>query len=249
MLEGINAWLRVDLAALGLTINSEKCVELLRILGSVVANYEDDTGSPLSMSVDIMSAFCVAVARKHERLFRLLSHPQLSTHAAMQILIKSGLPRMNFLVRTTPRNVMGPAVDAFDDMLMQAAVRIHGEDAFKPVSNALSLMIQPVRDGGNGVRPVIVTLPHAYICSCDEEGRKSQKMKTVIVERAAFDMLTLSLTEKVATMSSSGARGGSAMTSTSNEAICARSDESVRAMIRMRLDADLNRGDAQDVQV
>ena len=175
-LESIYAWVRADMEALGLTINATKselfathttpaafakqCVPFLRILGSVVAKDEDDTGSPLSTSADIMSAFCVAVARKHECMFRLLSHPKISTQAAMKVLLKSGLPRMNFLVRTTPRDVTSPAVDAFDDMLMQAAVRIHGEDAFEESTNALSLLTQPIRDGGNGARPVSATSPH-----------------------------------------------------------------------------------------
>ena len=252
-LDAIYEWVRADLEALGLTINTSKselfagrkaplryakqCVELLRILGSVVGRDEDDTGSPLSNSADSMKAFCMAVARKHERLFRLLSHPQISTNTAIKVLLKSGLPRMNFLVRTTPRSIVAAAVDAFDDMLMRAAVRIHGEDAFAS-ANALSLLIQPLRDGGNGARPVNVILPHAYICSRDEQGERTQRIKTAIIERAAFDMLELTPTEKVATLSTSGARGSSAMTSTHNEAICAMSDESMRAMARMRLDAD-----------
>ena len=56
-------------------------------------------------------------------------------------------------------------------------------------------------------------------------------MKTAILERAAFDALTLSPTEKDATLSSSGARGSAPMVSTFDEAVCAMSDDSFRAML------------------
>jgi hypothetical protein len=233
-------------ASMGLTVNSKKTEALsivsgatlpctnayMRILGSVIGKDEDDTGTPMGTESKPMSAFCVKVVAAHERFFRLLTHPQMPVSVAHTLLKTSGLPRMNFLLRTTPPEITIEATAMFDTMVKSCAMRVHGEDISESEA-AISLLHLPMRVGGNGIRNAITVHPFAYECS---RTGASQKECTAVVEEAEFGAIELSPSLRAATLSSSGTNGGIAIACLGFSCDAFLSCDAFRAMLRFRLD-------------
>ena len=116
-------------------------------------------GAPFGWDTPQCKEFCINVANRHNLFFARLAllHPLM----AMRILAACGTPRMVFLARTTPPEIMECAAAVFDAKVTSAfyAIARITTNASKPLSPIVNL---PLRLGGLGLRSLTSILRVAY---------------------------------------------------------------------------------------
>src|ERR1044071_730006 len=135
----------------------------------------------------LVTGICV-VSESHKTLFECLVNPLLPSHHAFVLLRSSVLPRLSYLSRVVPPEVLLPAAEWFDSSVRSTFSKRLRDP---PLSADMSLRISlPIRFGGFGLRPVVRVSPIAYACS---------------LASAAFDIVQLHVPASPSPSSSSSA--------------------------------------------
>ena len=101
------------------------------------------------------------MVRTHTPFFEAISHKALPAQHALALLRLCMLPRMNFWTRVLPPDVVAPAAKAFDDLVLETALRKLGLGT--SLSNVAQKTIRlPVRLGGLGLRSMEAVSPVAW---------------------------------------------------------------------------------------
>ena len=109
------------------------------------------------------------MSESHARLFELLGNRILPTHHAFTLLRSAILPRLSFLSRVVPPEILLPAASWFDDRIRSIfCERLRLSDLSGDLALRVSL---PVRFGGFGLRSVVRSSPIAYACSLASAAR------------------------------------------------------------------------------
>lgn len=194
-------------------------------------------GTVMGWDIDGQKARLQAMVIKHKKLFELLAHPHTPTDVAYQLLRHCVAPKMTFLQRATPPDLMEEAVALFDDMYYDTVRRIIGDDIAKD-QTAMTLSTLPLRVGGLGFRPASRIHDFAYLCSQDALGstqEPSQHDRTKMVEDAIASTLPRSPTSQARIYSTSGQWATYWMTTHTNDPNLQVSPEAFRAGLRFRI--------------
>ena len=130
-----------------------ECVPALKVFGVPI-------GRP-----DLVSKMCCDVVHKHARFWSAVLHPRLPHQHAHLLLRFSGMPRMNFLMRTVAPSLLAPALKEFDDIILGSVLAKLNIPRDSLPTAALKQIILPVRRGGAGLRSMARTHPAAYLGS------------------------------------------------------------------------------------
>ena len=192
-----------------------------------------------------MKKHAMSIVMSHQRFFRLLEHPQMPAKAAFHLLRASALPRLNYLMRTTPPDIIRDAVVVFDGMILKALRHVLGTDDKDLTTARLSLLQLPARVGGLGIRLPSSVLEYAYECSLRKAENTgvdvpSQNDITRQVEDDAWIDLrpTLPPPIRAAALSASGPRAAACFSNGCEGGLNEMTDDAFRAMLRFRLDLD-----------
>ncbi len=128
-------------------------VKVLKIFGT-------PTGRP-----DLVSKMCCDIVHKHARFWGAVLHPRLPHQHAHLLLRFSGIPRMNFLMRTVAPSLLAPALKQFDAIILGSVLAKLRIPCDSLPTAALKQIILPVRRGGAGLRSMERTHPAAYLGS------------------------------------------------------------------------------------
>ena len=79
-------------------------------------------GSPVGRDREKIVHLLRAVVNDHHRFFTAIQHPQLDNDIADRLLLLSGIPRMNFLLRTVEPSLVQQAAKEFDEKVWAAAL-------------------------------------------------------------------------------------------------------------------------------
>jgi hypothetical protein len=128
----------------------------MRTLGSVVGT------SNAAMAAELESM----LRDKHGPLFAALSHAALPRQLALHFLRSSGLPRMNYLCRTLPPEVVNGAASRFDERVhatLRALIALDPTRLPDMGGNTRRQTELNVRSGGLGLRPARRVSAAAYV--------------------------------------------------------------------------------------
>src|SRR6185295_5098747 len=106
-------------------------------------------------------------AQSHDQLFASLLHPALPVQHAIAILRFCAIPRMNYLTRVVRPDPLRPACEYFDRKVFETALTKLGLPSTL-TDEARTLLTQPVRLGGFGLRPMVRVSPAAYWSSVSQ---------------------------------------------------------------------------------
>ena len=158
-------------------------------------------GSPVGFAEHAMMDFCVAEVGKCEPFFQRL--PCLHPVLALRILALSAVPRLNYLARTTPPNIIMPAAQLFDARILACVSTIIGV----PLSGDSAAIAQlPSALGGLGVRSMTVVSPLAYEASIS--GIPKQQHDLVAAAESASALALAETSKHIGAILKSAASGG-----------------------------------------
>jgi hypothetical protein len=100
-------------------------------------------------------------AQSHDQLFAALLHPAMPVQHAMAILRFCAIPRMNYLTRVIRPDLLRPACEYFDKKVFETASTKLGLPSIV-TDAAYTLLTQPIRLGGFGLRRMVSVSPAAY---------------------------------------------------------------------------------------
>ena len=176
------ATVRKEAAAVGLGLVLSKCKalwpreaapssEIVRqILDSgltLVYGSMDSLGALVGSDDVATSKWALEKAQSHDQLFAALLHPALPVQHAMGILRFCAIPRMNYLTRVVRPDLLRPACEYFDRKVFETALTKLGLPSTL-TDEAHTLLTQPIRLGGFGLRPMVRVSPAAYWSSVSQ---------------------------------------------------------------------------------
>ena len=190
------AYLKPQAAKRGLELVPQKCkalwhdptspppnlLELVRRSGvSLVTGAMESVGVMLGRDDGAISRWAMSSAKTHDRLFSSLLHPALPVQHSMAILRFCGIPRMNYLTRVIRPDLLKPACTYFDRKVIETAQTKLGLPT--PLSHvAFTLLTQPIRLGGFGIRRMASVSPVAFWSSTAQAG---PEIAQLIISRLA----------------------------------------------------------------
>jgi uncharacterized protein YidB (DUF937 family) len=154
----------------------EVCLQALDSRGIERVKVLKIFGTPIGRP-DLVTQMCCNIVRKHARFWAAILHPRLPHQHAHLLLRFSGMPRMNYLMRTVAPSLLAPALKEFDDIILGsvlAKLRIPSDSL--PTA-ALKQIILPVRRGGAGLRSMARTHPSAYLGSFSRSSNHLARLK------------------------------------------------------------------------
>jgi reverse transcriptase-like protein len=149
-------------------------------------------GAPIGTDIKLMQAIAMETFNTQQRFFDLVASNQMPEQEALLLLRLSGVPRFNYLARTTSPHILMPVAIEFDRKIMEVvrtkfqlpALSVpsssptssssFSSSASSPSSSALSNEVVarayhqlslPMRLGGLGIRSAVEMLPLAYVAS------------------------------------------------------------------------------------
>ena len=118
-------------------------------------------GTPVGRDRDKIVRLLHDIVNDHHRFFHAIQHRDLANDIADRLLLLSGIPRMNFLLRTVEPSLIRQAAIAFDQQVWTAAVS--KLDIPNLSGAAASQLQQPARRSGLGLRNMEWLSPIAYL--------------------------------------------------------------------------------------
>ena len=165
--------------AINLTINLPKCkflwfsedplpeavTDRLNTLGiPIITDAGIVLGTPIGVDMDKLKALAAEIVNEaKETFFNALTNEQLPAQHALILLRASGIPRLNYLLRTTPPSVHGDAAEEFDGLVLDAFRRKMDmrEDMLTP--EVVARIRKRIRSGGVGLPAMSLVSPLAFV--------------------------------------------------------------------------------------
>ncbi len=156
---------------IGLLVNSAKC----GVIGPDAHFVFNALGVPAPTSLRILGAFlgpdpevmAAVLERQTDQTALLGSIDFLEPSIRLAIIRFCAHPRLNFLVRTHPAELMASPCLAFDEAILAAVLRLLGVPRVMVDIAHLTLMCVPLKNGGLGLRSYTQLAPLAYAASSD----------------------------------------------------------------------------------
>ena len=170
------ASLRAEAKACGLDLVLAKCKALwsrqtapppevvAQVLQSgltLVYGTTDSLGALVGHDDVAIRKWALEKAMSHDQLFAALLHPAMPVQHAMAILRFCAIPRMNYLTRVIRPDLLRPACEYFDKKVFETALTKLGLPSIV-TDAAYTLLTQPIRLGGFGLRRMASVSPAAY---------------------------------------------------------------------------------------
>lgn len=174
--------LKLQLDKLNLSLNLSKCrvlwphsagepqrefVEQCSKIGiKIVSGSMQLLGAMIGDDVQEEKSYCQKLTQEHQPLFDALQHPSFHTQHALHVLRMCMAPRMNYITRVTPPDIVRAATMAFDQQMLETLAKIlhlHHDEHLHPTAVKQARM--PLRHGGLGLRETTRYLDAAYLSS------------------------------------------------------------------------------------
>jgi Reverse transcriptase (RNA-dependent DNA polymerase) len=127
----------------------------LEVLGAVITRLDAEHAK-----------FADGVVKSHESFFHALQHPDMPAQIANTLLRASGIPRLNYLIRTLPPRNIIHALDKFDSMVAETAIVVLDLPFDLPSDHPARVQMRlPIRKGGLGLRSMAQVSHAAYTAS------------------------------------------------------------------------------------
>ena len=122
-------------------------------------------GAPVGRNQGEMQRLATEIAEEHKALFNALSAQGMPAQQATILLRASGIPRLNYLTRTTTPAVNLPAARLFDQRVIDTLWRILDVPAHLVTPTALENARRPLSLGGLGLRAYESVSPLAFVAA------------------------------------------------------------------------------------
>ncbi|MGH2639066.1 MAG: hypothetical protein ACRDF4_07280, partial [Rhabdochlamydiaceae bacterium] len=93
-------------------------------------------GAPIGTDVEKMKALTESAIKEQKQFFELIQDKHMPLQEALTLLRVCGIPRFNYLSRTTHSSVLSPAAQQFDSMVMDV---VHSKFQVPVISSASDL--------------------------------------------------------------------------------------------------------------
>jgi hypothetical protein len=118
-------------------------------------------GTPVGIDRHKIVHLLQETVQEHHRFFAAIKHPDLANDIADRLLLLSGIPRLNFLLRTVEPSLVRQAAIDFDQQVWSTALsKLNIPDISE---TAASQVQQPSRRSGLGLRNMEWLSPIAYL--------------------------------------------------------------------------------------
>ncbi|EPY33012.1 SLACS reverse transcriptase [Angomonas deanei] len=225
------------MAEFGFTVNTDKT----QVLGKTPVTVMGSKIAPSRETIRILGAgfhpdgastepYVTKHVRKQDLFFnRLLTQGYIPKTAGMMLLRACAVPRMNFLLRTHPKEDTEKAANWFDQRIASTLQHLVGHQLDE---RAMAIAQLPIRGGGLGIRSQEVLSKYAYDCV----GKKGkQKEATTAYEKELSANLYATLDQNEKHILVSNCHPGANRLLVDGEATVGLSDEAFETMLKQRL--------------